>query len=320
MPTSNENKSFWLGFTAVAIFAITLPMTKWAMGYRPDGSFEAAFSPLFIAFGRAAVAGVLSVVYLFAVKAKKPTAAQIRILFVMALGNVFGFPIFQTLGLLYVTSAHAAVFNGILPLLTAILSALIFRQKPSFGFWLCATLGGALVMSFALFRTGTIVLHWGDFLILLAILLCAMGYAFGAKLSQTMPAPEALCWMLTLSLPITVPASFLTWPEHSISATAWSGFAYLSIFSMWFGMMVWYHALTLGGAVRVSQVQLLQSFMSIALAAPLLNETIDGMTIVFACAVVSVAFIGKKMPLQTKTKPLPDSQTNHTINPSLKKP
>ena len=299
MPTTHDTKSLWLGFAAVALFAMTLPMTKWAMGYRPDASYEAALSPWFIAFGRAAVAGMLSAVYLYAVKAKRPTRSQWRILFIMALGNVFGFPIFQGLGLLYVSSAHAAVFNGILPLLTAVMSALLFRQKPSFGFWFCAALGGLLVVSFAVFRTGTIVLHWGDMLILLAVTLCAMGYAFGAKLSQSMPAPEALCWMLVLALPITVPASAMTMPEHQVSALAWSGFAYLSVVSMWFGMMVWYHALTLGGAVRVSQVQLLQAFMSIALAVPLLGETIDGATIVFAVAVVAVAFVGKRMPTQT---------------------
>ena len=39
--------------------------------------------------------------------------------------------------------------------------------------------------------------------------------------------------------------------------------------------------------------------MSIALAVPLLGETIDGATIVFAVAVVAVAFVGKRMPTQT---------------------
>ena len=297
-----ETKSLWLGFLAVTLFALTLPMTKLAMGAHgmTSGHFIDGLSPWFIAFGRAAVAGVLSAVYLYTQKAAWPKSKQWLILTAMAAGNVFGFPIFQGLGLLYVSSSHAAVFNGLLPLLTAVMSAFLFKQKPSLAFWLCAALGGALVIIFSLVRTGSFSLHWGDILIFIAVTFCAAGYAFGAKLSLEMPAPQALCWMLVLSLPITLQASALTFPSESVSTTAWLGFFYLSSVSMWFGMMVWYYALNLGGAVRVSQVQLLQVFLSLLFAVPLLGEQLDGLTIGFALAVVAVAYVGKKMPTQSR--------------------
>lgn len=298
MNINTSSKPLWLGFFAVTMFALTLPMTKWAMG-ADYGTFSNGFSPWFIAFGRAAVAGILSIIYLYSVKAAKPQGKQWRMIAAMAAGNVFGFPIFQGLGLLYVSSSHAAVFNGILPLLTAVMSAFLFRQKPSAAFWLFAALGGALVIAFSVLRTGSLSLHWGDVLVFIAVTFCAMGYAFGAKLSQEIPPAQALCWMLVASLPITIPASFLTLPTTAISPTAWFGFAYLGSISMWFGMMVWYHALTLGGAVRVSQVQLLQVFLSILFAVPLLGEKLDALTIGFAIAVVVVAFVGKQMPTQT---------------------
>ncbi|AXF86531.1 hypothetical protein DTO96_102286 [Ephemeroptericola cinctiostellae] len=297
-----ETKSLWLGFFAVTLFALTLPMTKLAMGANAmtGAHFVNGLSPWFIAFGRAAVAGILSAAYLYTHKAAWPKGKQWLTLMAMSAGNVFGFPIFQGLGLLYVSSAHAAVFNGLLPLLTAVMSAFLFRQKPSRAFWLCAVLGGMMVIAFSLVRTGSLSLHWGDILIFIAVFFCAAGYAFGAKLSLEMPAPQALCWMLVLSLPMTLPASALTFPSESVSTTAWLGFFYLSSVSMWFGMMVWYYALNLGGAVRVSQVQLLQVFLSILFAVPLLGEPLDGLTIGFALAVVAVAYVGKKMPTQTQ--------------------
>ena len=297
-----ETKSLWLGFFAVSCFALTLPMSKWALGASPhsvEGVFVGGFNPWFIAFGRAAVAGILSVIYLLYTKSARPTGAQWGMLAAMAAGNVFGFPIFQTIGLQYVSSSNAAVFNGILPLMTAAMSAFLFRQKPSFAFWFFAALGGFLVITFAVLRTGSLNFHWGDALIFTAVTLCAMGYAFGAKASQTMPPPQVLCWSLVISLPISVPAFALTLPAidpSTISTTAWFGFAYLCSVSMWFGMMVWFYALNLGGAVRDSQVQLVQVFLAILFSVPLLGESIDVVTIVFAIAVVAVAFIGKKMP------------------------
>ena len=298
-----ETKSLWLGFFAVTLFALTLPMTKLAMGVQTgiqSGTYINGLSPWFIAFGRAAVAGILSIFYLLSQKAAWPKGKQWMILLAMSAGNVFGFPIFQGLGLLYVSASHAAVFNGILPLLTAVMSALLFRQKPSLAFWLCAALGGFLVAMFAVLRTGTLSLHWGDILIFSAVTFCAAGYAFGAKLSLEMPAPQALCWMLVLSLPVTLPASALTFPSESVSTSAWLGFFYLASISMWFGMMVWYHALNIGGAIRVSQVQLVQVFLSLLFAVPLLGEQLEGLTIGFALAVVAVAYVGKKMPTQTQ--------------------
>ena len=60
----------------------------------------------------------------------------------------------------------------------------------------------------------------------------------------------------------------------------------------------WYRGLVLGGTVRVSQVQLVQPFLSMLFAVPLLGETLDAVTLGFAAAVIATVFIGKKMPVQ----------------------
>ncbi|MEY4537256.1 MAG: hypothetical protein RL171_1407, partial [Pseudomonadota bacterium] len=63
------------------------------------------------------------------------------------------------------------------------------------------------------------------------------------------------------------------------------------------GFFAWYRGLALGGAVRVSQVQLVQPFLSLLFAVPLLGEKIDAMTLGFALAVIATVFVGKKMPV-----------------------
>jgi drug/metabolite transporter (DMT)-like permease len=64
---------------------------------------------------------------------------------------------------------------------------------------------------------------------------------------------------------------------------------------MWAGFFAWYRGLAIGGALRVSQVQLLQPFFSIVAAVPLLDEALDPVTLGFALAVVAVVFLGKRL-------------------------
>ena len=287
------------GLLAVTMFALSLPMSKLAIG----NSTAPYLSPWFLAYGRAAVAGVLSIGYLYHNQAVLPQGRQWRYLLYIGLGNALGFPVLQSLGLLYVPSSHAAVFNGLLPLATAAIAALLFRQHAPLRFWFWALLGAALVMVFAVWRAyqldGVLTLHYADVLIFIAVLLCGYGYAYGAKLSRELPAPQVLCWMLVLFLPITLPASLMTWPERSIPVSAWLGFVYVAVFSMWVGMMIWYHALHIGGAVRVSQVQIIQPFLTIMFSVPLLGERFEWLTLLFAGAVVWTAYMGKKVPIQT---------------------
>ena len=146
--SQTEQRGLWLGLLAVTMFALSLPMTKLAVG-----SHDAPLlSPWFSSFGRAAVAGLLSVVYLWYHRARWPVGNQWRTLALIGLGNAIGFPILQTVGLLYVPSSHAAVFNGLLPLATAAIAALIFRQHAPVRFWAWAGLAALFVVLFALWR------------------------------------------------------------------------------------------------------------------------------------------------------------------------
>ncbi len=292
----HEIRGLWLGLAGVAIFALTLPMTRLAVGTPAAPLMSGAF----VAFGRAVVAALLSAAFLLATRAPWPRRADWLALLITSGGVVFGFPLFTSLAMRHVEAVHASVIVGVLPLATAAVGALLHRQRPSAGFWLCGGIGSALVVAFALATSGSgLRLHLADILLLAAMACAAVGYAWGARLSQHMRAEHVICWALLLALPITLPGAFATRPAGPLPAPAWWGFAYVSVFSMWIGFFAWYRGLALGGTVRVSQVQLVQPFISMLAAVPLLGERLDALTVGFGLAVIATVFIGKKMPIHT---------------------
>jgi drug/metabolite transporter (DMT)-like permease len=305
-------KGLWLGLLGIVIFSVTLPMTRLAVG-TPDAP---QMSGLFIALGRAVVAAGLSAVFLLATRAPLPRREDWWPLAITAGGVVFGFPLFTSIAMRHVEAVHAAVIIGALPLATAAVGALLHRQRPSVGFWLCAAVGSALVVAFAILRSGSggLPISPADLLLLAAVLCAAVGYGYGAKLSQRMQAEHVICWALLLSLPLTLPLAAFSWPTGPIKASAWWGFAYVGVFSMWLGFFAWYRGLALGGTVRVSQVQLVQPFLSMLFAVPLLGERLDAVTVGFGLAVIATVFIGKKMPVHASAPvnpPHPAAKVGH---------
>lgn len=300
------NWGLWLGLLGIVIFSVTLPMTRLAVG-TADAPQMSGF---FIAMGRAVVAAALSGAFLLLSRAPLPRREDWLPLAITAGGVVFGFPLFTSIAMRYVEAMHASVIVGVLPLATAAVGALLHRQRPSLGFWVCAALGSALVAVFAVMNGGAVVagastgtttpglsVNSADLLLVAAMLCAAVGYGYGARLSQRMQAEHVICWALVMCLPITLPLAAYSWPTAPLHSSAWWGFAYVGVFSMWLGFFAWYRGLALGGTVRVSQVQLVQPFLSMLVAVPLLGEKLDAVTVGFGVAVIATVFIGKKMPV-----------------------
>ena len=303
-PSHEIRAGLWLGALGVTIFALTLPMSRLAVG-TPEAP---QMSGIFLASGRAVIAAVLSAIFLLATRAPWPRRADWLPLGVVALGVVFGFPLFTSIAMRHVEAVHASVIVGVLPLATALVGAWLHRQRPSGGFWLCAGLGTALVVAFAYVRSGQAGLQLApaDLLLLAGMACAAVGYGFGARLSQHMRPDYVICWALLISLPLNLPLAAMEYPLNAIKIEAWLAFAYVAVFSMWLGFFAWYRGLALGGTVRVSQVQLLQPFLSMLFAIPLLGESLDLLTAGFGLAVMAVVFIGRKMPVSAPA-PAPTS-------------
>jgi drug/metabolite transporter (DMT)-like permease len=148
-------------------------------------------------------------------------------------------------------------------------------------------LGSVLVVGFALSQARS-VSPIGDALMLAAIVVCGLGYAEGAKLTRILGGWQVISWALVLSLPIMLPFAILSMPRSfaGIGQPAWLGLAYVSLFSMLIGFVFWYRGLAQGGIAAVGQLQLLQPFFGLALAATLLGETVNATMLAVTVGIV----------------------------------
>ena len=257
----------WInGIIGMLIFSGSLPATRAAV---------AEFDPVFLTAARAVIAAALGGLMLLALRQKRPERGDLASLAITSFGVVLGFPLLTALALQYITSAHSLVFIGLLPLATATFGVLRGGERPQPMFWLFSVIGAALVAGFALSQSGGGSLA-GDLLMVGAIIVCGLGYAEGGALSRRLGGWQVISWALLLGAPFMAVLGLATWPAgwSGISMAAWAGFAYVSTFSMLIGFIFWYRGLALGGIAGVGQLQLIQPFFGMMLAAALLGETV----------------------------------------------
>ncbi len=271
--------SGWInGLIGVIIFSGSLPATRVAV---------LQFDPIFLTVARAAIAGVLALGLLVAAREKRPPSRDFLALGIVALGVVVGFPLLTAMALQHITSARSIVFIGLLPLATAIFGVIRGGERPKPAFWIFSVIGSALVAGFAMSQAGS-ASPIGDALMLAAVIVCGLGYAEGATLSRRFGGWQVISWALVLSLPVMVPLVLITMPPTfaGIDMPAWIGLAYVSLFSMLIGFVFWYRGLAQGGIAAVGQLQLLQPFFGLALAATLLHEAVTPLMLAVTVAVI----------------------------------
>lgn len=278
-----ESTSGWInGFLGVIIFAGSLPATRIAV---------AEFNPIFLTSARAVIATLLGIILILSFKQPYPKREDAASLIIIALGVVIGFPLLTAFALQYVTSAHSIVFVGLLPLCTAVFASTRGAERPKPLFWLFSILGAASVVGYALTSYEYFSLK-GDLLMLAAIIVCGLAYSEGGRLSRKIGGWQVICWSLILSLPVMLPMALITLPEsfEHVTTRAVISLGYVSLCSMLLGFVFWYRGLAQGGVAAVGQIQLLQPFIGLGLAALLLNETINwSMLIVTLIAAICVA-------------------------------
>jgi drug/metabolite transporter (DMT)-like permease len=300
--TAAAKRATWLGlvfgFVGCAIFAGSLPATRLAV---------AAFDPLLVTAARAVIAGLLSIVLLAASRQAWPERRIWARLAIVAFGVVLGFPLFSAYAMHQVPASHGIVFVGLLPMMTAAFAVLRGGERPKPAFWLFAGLGAAIVIGYALIEARieghAIGLQAADIDMLIAVIVCGLGYAEGAVLARQLGSWQVICWALILSLPVMAVLLAWRWQVSNLDLmTVWAagpgpllGFAYVCLFSMLIGFFFWYHGLKLGGTARVGQLQLIQSFIGLGLAALVLGETVPLAAIIAAVLVVGCIFGARRV-------------------------
>lgn len=263
----NTSFSGWgNGLLGVLIFSGSLPATRVAVG---------GFDPLFLTSARAVLAALLALILLALFRQARPSKTDMTSLIIVALGVVIGFPLFTALALQHITAAHSIVFIGLLPLATAAFGVLRGGERPAPLFWLFSILGSLAVVGFALTQSAEASLV-GDGFMMAAIVACGLGYAEGAVLSRRLGGWQVISWALVLALPLMAALAIVTRPDTftGLSVPVWASLGYVSVFSMLVGFVFWYRGLALGGTAGVGQLQLLQPFFGLLLAAVLLSEPI----------------------------------------------
>lgn len=274
-----------LGFVGVVIFGATLPVTRIAL----EG-----FSPAFITFGRAAIASALAAIVLLAMGKRFPRSHALK-LFAAGILVVYGFPGFSSIAMQTVPASHGGVVLGILPLMTASFAALIGGEQPGAAFWAWSIAGALLVTIFSL-SGADIEPGLGDLWLACAAITVSCGYVISGKLAREMPGWEVISWALIVTAPISLAGAAMSWQSGILAPGPGElgALAYLSFGSMFLGFVFWNWGLAIGGIARVGQVQLLQSFVTLVVAAVLLSETITAATLGFALAVGFVVWCGRK--------------------------
>ncbi|MFF9185174.1 DMT family transporter [Streptomyces misionensis] len=253
-----------LAALGVASFSLTFPATAWGL----EG-----FGPWSLVTVRSVLAALVAGGALLALRVRLPERRHLGALAVVALGVVLGFPTLTTLALRTSTTAHAAVVVGLLPLTTAVCSALRTGHRPSRRFWCAAVAGAVAVLAFTVVQSGG-ALTAADGYLFAALLVCAAGYTEGGLLARVMPGWQVIGWALVLCLPLTLPAAALALSYEPVHLTAHgvAGVLWVALGSQFLGLVVWYRGMAAIGVPRASQLQLAQPLLTLVWSALLLGE------------------------------------------------
>jgi len=297
--TTKELEAYGLGLLAITAFALTLPLTKLLVDN---------MHALEIGIGRSFIAAVPAAIILCWKKVELPNGKQFIKLLSIAVGIVFVFPILTAVGMNYLPSSHGGAVLAALPLSTAMFGRVVSKEKPGAQFWVLSMTGFLIVLVYTVVSSGMESLYVGDMALLIAVLFAGYGYAQGGTLSREMAGWKVICWVLVVSLPLLSlmevvifdAASFLSFEAMDVFALL-----FLALINTLFGFFAWYRALALGGISKISQIQLLQPFITYAFAILLLQEAFSLLTLAVCVGVIYIVWLTKKQDVQHVAAPKP---------------
>ena len=289
---TQESKGLLLGILAVISFSFTLPFTRYVTGY---------IDPWFLGFGRTVMAAPFAMLALWLGGAAIPTKRQFILLGISAFGITLGFPVSISVAMSLTEASRGGVVIGALPLATAIVAAILAKERMPKMFWVMSVIGAIVMFCFSLLSQ-TKEAQLSDIWLLVAIATAAFGYASGGKLSKEVPGWQVICWTLVVGSPFLLGPTLYFLPSNleTVPAPAWLSLTYLVLISQLFGFFLWNKGMALGGIARVSQTQLLQPFFTLFIAALFFGEALEITTVFFAALIVTIVASGKYFSMTKK--------------------
>lgn len=283
---AREWQGLALALVGVAIFAGTLPATRVAVAW---------FDPAWVGLARAIGAAMLGGLALATTRSPFPARALWPAIGLSAAGVVLGFPLLTSLAMHSVQASHGAIVVALLPFATALMAAWRLGERKPARFWVCALLGTLVVLGFA-GSGGGFGPSSADLFLLAAVAAAALGYAEGGRLAAVLGGWQSISWALLAAAPfLLLPTLWLTGGQRFGDApwTAWMAFAYVTVGSQWVGFLFWYAGMNRAGVAAASQVQLLQLFFTLSIAAMILGERVGWAEWSTAGAVMMLILVGR---------------------------
>ena len=284
------------GLLGILTFSFTLPFTKIAV---------ATINPFFMTTGRAALAALFALIVFAVVRPQRPNKNQVIRLIIVAAGVVIGFPLFTSLALQSVPSAHGTVVIALLPAVTALFVVIRTGERPSFLFWGASIAGAIAVIAFLALSNGFSGFSLPDIFLVLAVISAAIGYTEGGLLSRELGSWQTICWALIISLPFMAPLTAVNFVIAPLShdPIAWLCFLYTALFSMFLGFFAWYRGLAIGPMTSVSQVQLSQPVFTLIWSTLILGEVLTPEILIGGAVIIALAFIAVRARVKTISPP-----------------
>lgn len=172
---------------------------------------------------------------------------------------------------------------------------MITKERPSLAFWLVSLFGTFLTLLFVLKQTDGAP-QIGHLYLVISVILAALGYTFGGRLSKSLGGWQVSCWVIIAALPILlICAFFVELPDLTGNPKATVALFYVAFFSQLIGFFAWYRGMQLAGIAHASQVQLLQLFLTIIASSILVSEALELEVFLFAGLVVLSVWLGSKL-------------------------
>ncbi len=268
-----------LAAIAVTMFSGTVPATRIGV---------ATMDPVVVGVGRTVLGAILAIAYLVAIRAPRPSRSQLPSIALIAAGAGVGFGWFSAEALRTVSATHGSVVIGLLPMLTAVFGVIRTGARPRPLFWIAIAAGTAVVVWYAATGVRSDAVGVGDLYLVAALVLAAAAYAEGGRLAQTMPGGQVIAWALVASLPVAIPLTTVALVRSPFTPSAESlvALAYMAVFSVFVGMVLWYRAMGLAGVPRASAVQLAQPLMSVFWSWLIIGEAVRPQTVIAAALVL----------------------------------
>lgn len=227
----------------ISLLILLFSIVFWASAFVAIRDSLVSYSPGSLALLRFLTASAILIVYAVFKKIKPPRIKDIPLFLLAGLLGISMYHYFLNAGEQKVHAGTASFLVSTVPLITALLSWLIFGEKLRFGRFIGLIIGllGIAIISFTEGKPGELNIH--TVFVLIAALGGSSYVLFQHKLQQKYTPLEFTIytlWSGTIFLLIFIPELITEWPQSTLRSTL--EVLYLGIFPAALAYLLWAHA------------------------------------------------------------------------------